>query len=124
MDLQLRVLIVDDEPMIRKMAAAFLKKRGIPVLEAGNGKEAIERLTIDGAAVRVILLDMAMPEMPGDAALPIIRKLRPDVRVIVSSGFQDRDVQQHFRNIESCRFLPKPYTTEQLLAEVLPAVSQ
>ena len=60
-----RVLIVDDEPMIRKMAAAFLKKRGIPVLEAANGKEAIERLTGEGGAVRAILLDMAMPEMPG-----------------------------------------------------------
>ena len=118
------VLIVDDEPMIRKMAGAILKKRGIPVLEAANGKEAIERLTSEGGAVRAILLDMAMPEMRGDEALPFIRKLRPDVRVIVSSGFQDRDVQEHFRNIEACSFLPKPYTPEQLLAKVLPAVSR
>jgi CheY-like chemotaxis protein len=118
------VLIVDDEPMIRKMAGTFLRKHGIPVLEAGSGREAIERLTSEGGTVRAILLDMAMPEMPGDVALPIIRKLRPDVRVIVSSGFQDRDVQEHFSNIEACSFLPKPYTREQLLAEVLPAVSR
>jgi len=118
------VLIVDDEPMIRKMAAAFLRKLEIPVLEAGNGKEAIERLNREGAAVRAILLDIAMPDMPGDVALPIIRKLRPDVRVIVSSGFQDYDVQQHFDKVEACTFLPKPYTREQLLAEILPAVSQ
>jgi len=118
------VLIVDDEPMIRKMAATFLQKRGIPVLEAGSAKEAIERLTSEGGAVRAILLDMVMPEMPGDVALPIIRKLRPDVRVIVSSGFQDRDVQEHFSHIEACSFLPQPYTREQLLAEVLPAVSR
>ncbi len=118
------VLIVDDEPMIRTMAATFLKKRGVPVLEAGSGKEAIERLASDGGAVRAVLLDMAMPGMSGDAALPIIRKLRPDVRVIVSSGFQDREVQQRFSNIEACRFLPKPYTSEQLLAEILPAVSR
>jgi len=118
------VLIVDDEPMIRRMAAAFLRKLEIPVLEAGNGKEAIERLSNEGAAVRAILLDIAMPDMPGDVALPIIRKMRPDVRVIVSSGFQDSDVQQHFSEIEACSFLPKPYTREQLLAEILPAVSQ
>lgn len=117
------VLIVDDEPMIRQMAGAFLRRRGIPVLEAANGKEAIERLTADGGAVRVILLDMAMPEMSGDAALPIIRKLRPDVRVIVSSGFQEGDVQLHFRHIEACSFLPKPYTPQQLYAEILPMVS-
>jgi PAS domain S-box-containing protein len=118
------VLIVDDEPMIRKMAGAFLRARGIPVLEAGSGKEAIERLTSEGGAVRAILLDMAMPEMPGDAALPAIRKLRPDVRVIVSSGFEDRDVERHFSHIGACSFLPKPYTRDQLLAEVLPAVSR
>jgi PAS domain S-box-containing protein len=118
------VLIVDDEPMIRKMAGTFLRARGIPVLEAGSGREAIERLTSEGGAVRAILLDMAMPEMPGDAALPVIRKLRPDVRVIVSSGFEDRDVEPHFSHIAACSFLPKPYTREQLLAEVLPAVSR
>jgi signal transduction histidine kinase len=118
------ILIVDDEPMIRKMAAVFLKKHGIPVIEAGSGKEAIERLTSEGALVRAILLDIAMPDMPGDAALPMIRKLRPDVRVIISSGFHDRDVQQHFSNVEACRFLPKPYTTDQLLAVVFPAVSR
>jgi two-component system, cell cycle sensor histidine kinase and response regulator CckA len=118
------VLIVDDEPMIRKMAGAFLRKLGIPVLEAASGKEAIERLAREGEDVRAVLLDMAMPEMPGDAALPIIRKLRPDIRVVVSSGFQDRDVQRHFSQIEPCSFLPKPYTREQLLAEILPAVSR
>jgi hypothetical protein len=118
------VLIVDDEPAIRKMAGDFLRRRGIPVLEASNGKEAIERLTRDGGAVRVVLLDMAMPVMPGDVALPMIRNLRPDVRVIVSSGFQDVDVQQHFSNIEECRFLPKPYTREQLLAKILPAIGR
>jgi CheY-like chemotaxis protein/two-component sensor histidine kinase len=118
------VLIVDDEPMVRKMAGAFLKKCGIPVLEAANGKEAIERLTSEGGAVSAILLDIAMPEMRGDEALPFIRKLRPDVRVIVSSGFQDRDVQEHFSSIEGCSFLSKPYTREQLLAQILPAVSR
>ncbi|HTX34871.1 MAG TPA: response regulator [Bryobacteraceae bacterium] len=118
------VLIVDDEPMVRQMAGAFLKKRGIPVLEAANGKEAIERLNQDGGAVRAVLLDLAMPEMSGDAALPIIRRLRPEVRVIVSSGFQEGDVQQHFRQIEACSFLPKPYTPQQLYAEILPVVSR
>lgn len=118
------VLIVNDEPTVRKMAGTFLRKHGIPVLEAGNGKEAIERLAREGRAVRAVLLDVAMPEMPGDVALPIIRRLRPDIRVIVSSGFQDRDVQKRFSHIERCSFLPKPYTREQLLAEVLPAVSR
>ena len=92
--------------------------------EAANGGEAVERLAGEGADIRVIVLDIATPEMPGDAALPTIRKLRPDVQVIVSSGFQEGDVQQHFTHIDACRFLPKPYTPEQLLAGVLPFVSR
>ena len=116
-------LIVDDEPMIRKLAVCLLPKHGLPVLEAGNGREAIDRLARDGAEVRAVLLDMAMPEMSGDVALPIIRQLRPDIRVIVSSGFHDRDVEQRFRHIAARSFLPKPYTRGKLLAELVPAVS-
>ena len=52
--------------MIRKMARAVLKKHSIPVLEAANGREAIERLTNEGAEVRAVLLDLAMPEMPDE----------------------------------------------------------
>jgi CheY-like chemotaxis protein len=73
--------------------------------------------------VRAILLDIAMPEMRGDELLSILRKMRPDTRVIVSSGFQDGDVREHFSQVEGCSFLPKPYTSEQLLAKILPAVS-
>jgi len=116
------VLVVDDEPMIRALAAALLRRHGIPVLEAGNGKEAVDRLAHEGAQVRAVLLDMAMPEMSGDVALPIIRKLRPDVRVIVSSGYHDSDIEQRLRHIAECSFLSKPYTREKLLAEILPAV--
>jgi hypothetical protein len=118
------VLVVDDEPKVRELVNAMLTRRGIPVLEASSGKEAIERLAAEGSAVRVVLLDMAMPEMAGDVALPLIRQMRPDVHVIVSSGFHERDVQQHFSHIESCSFLPKPYTREQLLAAILPLVTR
>jgi two-component system cell cycle sensor histidine kinase/response regulator CckA len=69
-----------------------------------------------------VLLDMAMPEMGGDEALPIIVRLRPDIQVIVSSGYSDTDVRQHFGGINIRSFLPKPYTKEQLLAHVLSAL--
>jgi two-component system cell cycle sensor histidine kinase/response regulator CckA len=118
------VLVVDDEPKVRELVSALLTRRGIPVLEASNGKEAIERLSNEGAAVRAVLLDMAMPEMSGDVALPIIREMRPDVHVIVSSGYHEHDVQRHFSHIEKCSFLPKPYTKDQLLAVILPVVSR
>jgi PAS domain S-box-containing protein len=118
------VLIVDDEPQIRKMAAAILKKQDIAVVEASTGKEALERLLTPGPDIRVVLLDMAMPEMTGEEALPSIRQLRPDVRVIVSSGYSDAEVKHHFDPLAVHGFLAKPYTSQQLLAQILPALGR
>ncbi len=116
------VLIVDDEPQVRKMAAAFLKKSGIGVLEASNGQEAIDLLAASGRELRVVLLDMAMPGLAGDEALPTMVKLRPDLQVIVSSGLGDVEVSERFRSMSVRSFLWKPYDGEQLLAHVLPAL--
>lgn len=118
------VLVVDDEPQIRKMAAAYLKKRGITVVEAANGKEAIDRIVAGGTAIRVVLLDIAMPEMTGDQALLLIAKVRPDIHVIVSSGYGGTEVKQHFEAMKVRAFLPKPYSGDQLLAHVLPALAE
>jgi DNA-binding NtrC family response regulator len=67
---------------------------------------------------------MAMPEMTGDQALPLIAKSRPDIRVIVSSGFGGTDVKRHFEAMKVHAFLPKPYNGDQLLAHVLPALAE
>ena len=72
--------------------------------------------------MKAILLDMAMPGMSGVEALSLIRRIRPDVHVIVSSGFHDGGDAAQFNHFESCSFLPKPYTREQLLAAVLPVL--
>jgi DNA-binding NtrC family response regulator len=115
------VLIVDDEPQIRKMARTFLKKRGIAVHEAANGKEAVDYLASGGSSIRVVLLDMAMPEMSGDEALPSIFRVRPDIQVIVSSGYSATEVKSHFGSMQVHAFLPKPYNGDQLVEQVLSA---
>ncbi len=117
------VLVVDDEPAIRKMTASILRKRGIPVYEAASGREAIECFRANGAAIRVMILDMTMPDLSGDEALPAIARLRPDLQVIVSSGYGDAEVRRHFASTQYRAFLPKPYTGAQLLEHVMPALS-
>jgi two-component system cell cycle sensor histidine kinase/response regulator CckA len=117
------ILVVDDEPQIRKMAAAILRKADIDVLEASTGKEAIAILAERGSDVRAVLLDLAMPELTGDQALPALFKLRPDIHVIVSSGYSDAEVKRYFRDHVNVRsFLPKPYGGEQLIAQVMAAI--
>ncbi len=116
------VLIVDDEPAIRRMSAAVLRKRGIQVFEAANGKEAIECFRTHGVAISVMILDVTMPELNGDEALPEIARLRPDLHVIVSSGHADADVRRRFTAMRLTAVLPKPYTGSELLAQVVPAL--
>jgi CheY-like chemotaxis protein len=116
------VLIADDEPYIRKMIGAFLQKHKIPVFEASTGREAIERIKTHGSAIRAVVLDVAMPEMRGDQALTAILDLQPDIQIIVSSGYSEADISRHFAGARIRSFLPKPFTKDQLLEHVLPAL--
>jgi len=116
------VLIVDDEPAIRKVAAALLNKRGIAVFEAATGQQAIDCLTAHSHEIRAVLLDMTMPDLNGYEALPTIRKIRPGIHVIVSSGYSDVEVKQQFSDMQVDGMLPKPYSGEQLLEHVLAAL--
>jgi two-component system cell cycle sensor histidine kinase/response regulator CckA len=116
------VLIVDDEPSIRKLIGRFLKKHGIPCLEASSGQEAIEWVKMHGSSIRAIVLDVVMPGMTGDEALLEILQMQPHIRVVVSSGYNQAEVSRQFTGLEVYSFLPKPYTGEQLLGHILPAV--
>jgi DNA-binding NtrC family response regulator len=116
------VLVVDDEEPIRSVAEAILKRRGIPVFQAGSGREAIESLRQNLSAIKVVLLDMTMPDLNGYEALPFIVKLNPDVQVIISSGFSEVEVYRHFAGMKFRGFVPKPYTSEKLLAQIVPAL--
>jgi two-component system, cell cycle sensor histidine kinase and response regulator CckA len=116
------VLIVDDEPALRRMAAATLETHGIAAVQASTGREAIERLKAGGNEIRAVLLDLTMPDMYGNEALPGILALRPDMPVIVSSGYGDLEVERQFCSMRVRSFLPKPYTGEQLLAHVRAAL--
>jgi CheY-like chemotaxis protein len=85
------VLVVDDEEMIRSFTRSALEPHGYTVL-----------------------LDVAMPGMDGLETLERIRGIRPDVPVIVCSGFGDVDVETRFAGKDIAGFFPKPYTVKQL----------
>ncbi len=65
---------------------------------------------------------MAMPDMHGHEALPKMKVLRPDIQVIVSSGYDEAEVKQRFKGLDVRSFLAKPYTGDQLLAHVMDAL--
>lgn len=111
------VLMVDDEPALRRLAELSLEQYGYRVLLAENGREAIAMLEAH-PEVQAVVLDLAMPVMGGDIAGPMMRSLRPDVPLILSSGYPEWDVLGRVGKGVAAAFLEKPYRADALVTKV------
>jgi CheY-like chemotaxis protein len=118
------VLVVDDEPAIRETTRLALEAHGYQVLEATNGADAIATCARHSQEMRVAVIDLMMPVMGGVAAIQILQRLAPRVRIIAVSGLAaTRDVQQALSSGAS-EFLAKPYTAAALLHAIARALGQ
>ena len=109
-----QVLVVDDEPAILASARAMLESLGLRVATAGDGQQAMDHLARHGEDISLVLLDLTMPFMDGRQTLDALTRLRPDLPVILSSGYDPRQASPRVREFEGRTFLCKPYTLEQL----------
>jgi PAS domain S-box-containing protein len=112
------VLVVDDEAIVRGFAKAVLERAGLRVIMAEDGREAVELFRARVEEIGVVLLDMTMPEMSGEATFRALRELRPDVRVILSSGYTEVAVARQFTATGLAGFVQKPYAAAQLIAKI------
>jgi PAS domain S-box-containing protein len=112
------ILVVDDEAHVRAVAALALEKSRFTVLTAANGNEAVAVFREHAKTVRAVLLDLTMPHMDGAATVNELRLIKPDVRVVLSSGYTEEDATRHFTDRELIGFLKKPYALKDLLAAV------
>ncbi len=108
------VLLVEDEEMVRKMAAAMLRHLGFLVLEAKDGFEAVEVLRQRQDEIHCVLCDLTMPRMNGWETLTALRKLVPDVPVILASGYDKAHVMSGDHPEWPQVFLGKPYRLKEL----------
>ena len=113
-----KILVVDDEPMVRTMARDLLETAGFSVVEASTGVEAVELYRSDGTDIDVIILDMTMPGMSGAEALRKIRAIDGDARVILTSGYDGQDTVAELKAMEEVAFLQKPYRARTLLGKI------
>lgn len=112
------ILVVDDEPRVRNIAARLLKHEGYQAVEAGDGMEAIERLSAPGANVRLVLLDLTMPRLDGiQTAREMFRRV-PNVPIILMSGFTEQEVSAKSSEVPFVGFLQKPFNRQQFLEAV------
>ena len=117
------VLIVDDEEVVLQTAKDALERHGYSILTAENGAAGIDVLEREKHRVSLIVLDLSMPGMSGQQALPRFRAVKPDVPVIVSSGFSEIEALRVFEGQRVAGFIQKPYTVNRLVEKIKAALS-
>ena len=115
------ILLVEDEPQIKKVAKTLLESLGFSVIEASNGIEAIEQYLNYATDITMVVTDIGMPLMAGYELISELKKLDSALPIIVSSGFGDKDVISKIVPGDIAGLVSKPYNLDQL-REVLKGV--
>ncbi len=107
------VLLVDDEEMVRAVGKQMLQALGFEVLLAADGLQALSVFTANRNISHVIL-DLTMPHLGGEETFRELRRLDPEVRIIMSSGYNEQEVTEKFAGKGLTGFIQKPYTLKAL----------
>lgn len=113
-----RVLVVEDEVLIRMLAVDMLLDLGREADEAGTAAEAIELLRAPGADYALVLLDLGLPDRRGDDLVRDIRQSHAALPLIVASGEDQTEVSARLRQFEPIGFLGKPFDLDGLKNEI------
>ena len=109
------VLLVDDERTVLLTATRILERAGFAVICAENGAEAVRIFRDARQPIDAVVLDMSMPVLDGEKALPILLALRPGARIVLSSGYSQSEALGRFSGRGLSGFLQKPYSAAGLL---------
>ena len=115
----IRVLVIDEEAAIRKLLRMGLNSQGYEVIEAANGKEALDRLAGDPA---LIILDLGLPDIQGHELLRMVRGRNETVPIIVLSSRGDEAGKVQSLDLGADDYVTKPFGTEELLARIRAAL--
>jgi two-component system, cell cycle sensor histidine kinase and response regulator CckA len=112
------VLVVDDEPGIRRVAKSALERYGYTVVLAENGAEALDIFVRMPEQISLVLLDLTMPGMTGEEAFTRLRAARRDVPILLTSGYNQIEAIRRFAGLDPAGFIGKPYSAPELAEKV------
>ncbi len=113
------IMLVDDEELIRDTARQILEKLGCKVTVRSNGREAVDTFRQNPDAYDLVILDMIMPVMKADEAYLAMCAIRPDVRVLLVSGYSQEGEARKLLEAGVQDFLQKPFTIANLTEKVV-----
>jgi PAS domain S-box-containing protein len=108
------VLVVDDEIRMRQTVARMMQRLGFESVLACDGREAVDIFRADTGRFALVLLDLTMPDMDGEQTFTELRRILPEVRVVLMSGFNAQEAMLRFPGKGLANFLQKPFTVDSL----------
>ncbi len=116
------ILIIEDDPLIRELAQELLTGIGYRVCLADDGEAGMRALQERAQEVDLIVLDLIMPKAGGEDVFPILRRIAPQVPILIASGYGEQEAVQNLIGLGAAGFLRKPYTIAELsqaIADIL-----
>jgi len=119
------IVIAEDEPLVRSMCAKLLRIQGYRVLEATNGEEALRLIDqYCGHRIDLLLADVVMPQMGGLQLADHLAKSRPEIRIVLMSGYTDESFTGGDAAMGRKAFLQKPFVSDSLLGKIREVLDQ
>jgi PAS domain S-box-containing protein len=112
-----RVLVVEDDPSLRKLVCAILASAGYAVIETQNSLDAVDRAMEDGL-IDIMVSDVVMPKMNGQEVYEKVKFLQPQIKVLFMSGYTENIIAEHGIREHTIQILQKPFVAEDLLRKV------
>ena len=112
MEVEKKILVVDDEPALREFLGTFLRAHDIPVVTAACAEEALKIWEKNPDAIEAVVTDIVMPGMNGKALSETLRSTRPDLKIIFMSGFLPAEIAEE--TLDGV-FFKKPFNPSELL---------
>jgi len=112
------ILVIDDETSARTVTKLFLERAGFSVLMAQDGEDGLNLFRTHAADIVAVILDLTMPRMGGEETFRELKRIRPNIKVILSSGYNELDVTQRFVGKGLAGFIQKPYKFTTLVEKL------
>jgi CheY-like chemotaxis protein len=113
-----KVLLVEDEALVAMIAADTLEELGFDVVQVGTTRAALEQAGTDCARFVLAVVDMGLPDRPGQQLVAELRKICPSLPIIVASGYGESEVRRRFEAEQRFAFLNKPFEQATLRAAI------
>jgi PAS domain S-box-containing protein len=113
-----KILVVDDDASVCRIAKSMLEKSGYTVLTASDGRKALDVYREHTDEIRAVLLDLTMPRMDGEETFNELKKMNENIKVLMSSGYSEQEIAQRFADKGISGFIQKPYMSKDLIRKM------